>query len=72
MLASVLRLFDDRKPVLPAESVGHITHLPVVLLSSVKLNSIIHRHSIDDEMVVHVTLLIKVGTDKHLISFGTP
>ena len=25
-----------------------------------------------DEMIVHVTLLIKVGTDKHLISFGAP
>ena len=51
---SPLRVFNDRKPILPAQSVGFPLHVEVILFRAVVFDPIEKRNCVHHKMVVQV------------------
>lgn len=64
---SALRIFNDRKVILPAQGIGGFLHFVVVLFRAVVFEAVQKRHRIDHKMIVQVAVLVQMGGNDDLV-----
>lgn len=62
-----LRIFNNRKAILPTKSIGGFLHLVVILFRAVVFEAVQKRHRINHKMIVQVAVLVQMGGNDDLV-----